>query len=73
MGRGLFLFVDLSFGINLNAMPNRHLPLPPLREESKTNYDDLSYFVVSIFLFVNVLPRPPEKQFPWTDGATVPK
>ena len=73
MGRGLFLFVDLNFGINLNPMPNRHLPLPPSREESKTNYDDHSYFVVSIFLFSNVLLRPPEKQFPWTDGATVPK
>ena len=31
MGRGLFLFVDLSFGINSNPMPNRHLPLPPLK------------------------------------------
>ena len=59
MGRGLFLFVDLSFEINLNSMPNRHLPLPPLREESKTNYDDHSYVVESNFPFVNVFATPP--------------
>ena len=61
VGRGLFLFVNLSFGINLNSMPNRHLPLAPLREESKTDYDDHSYFAVSIFLFVNVLATAPWK------------
>ena len=40
-------FCDLSFGINSNPMPNRHLSLPPLRKELNTNYDDHSYFVVS--------------------------
>ena len=59
MGRGLFLFLDLSFVINLNPMPNRHPPLPPLSEESETNYDDHSYFVVSIFVFVNVFATVP--------------
>ena len=39
----------------------------------KKNYDYHSNFVVSIFLFLNFLPRPPEKQPSWTDGATVPK
>ena len=58
---GLFPFVDLSFGSSFNPMPNRHLPLPPLREESETNYDDHSYYVVSIFIFVNVLATAPLK------------
>ena len=40
---------------------NRHQLLPPLREES--NRYSLKTF----------MPRPPEKQFSWTDGATVPK
>ena len=57
MGRGLYLFVDLSFGIALNLMLIRHHLLPPLREESNRK---LETFV----------PRPPEKQFSWTDGAT---
>ena len=60
MGRGLYLFVDLSFGIALNLMLNRHHLLPPLREESNRKV-------------VTFVPRPPEKQFSWTDGATVPK
>ena len=60
MGRGLYLFVDLSFGIALNLMLNRHHLLPPLREESNRK-------------LVTFVPRPPEKQFSWTDGATVPK
>ena len=34
MDRGLYLFVDLSFGIAFNLMLNRHHLLPPLREES---------------------------------------
>ena len=33
MRRGLYLVVDLSFGIALNLMLNRHHLLPPLREE----------------------------------------
>ena len=60
MGRELYLFVDLSFEIALNLMLNRHHLLPPLREESNRK-------------LVTFVPRPPEKQFSWTDGATVPK
>ena len=60
MGRELYLFVDLSFGIALNLMLKRHHLLPPLREESNRK-------------LVTFVPRPPEKQFSWTDGATVPK
>ena len=56
------LFVDLSFffGIALNLMLNRHHFLPPFREESNCK-------------LVTFVPRPPEKQFSWPDGATVPK
>ena len=46
---------------NLERDLNRHQLLPPLREES--NRYSLKTF----------MPRPPEKQFSWTDGATVPK
>ena len=60
MGRGLYLFVDLSFGIALNLILNRRHLLPPLKEESSRK---LVTFVL----------RPPEKQFSWTDGATVPQ
>ena len=60
MGKGLYLFVDLSFGILLNLMLNRHHLLPPLREESNRK-------------LVTFVPRSPEKQFSRTDGATVPK
>ena len=35
--------------------------------------NDNSYFVLSIFLLINVFATAPEKQFSWTDGATVPK
>ena len=59
-GQRAYLFVDLSFGILLNLMLNRHHLLPPLREESNRK-------------LVTFVPRPPEKQFSWTDGATVPK
>ena len=38
----------------------QHHLLPPLREESNRK-------------LVAFVPRPPEKQFSWTDGATVPK
>ena len=34
MGKGLYLFVDQSFGTTLNLMLNRHQLLPPLRVES---------------------------------------
>ena len=60
MGRELYLFMDLSFGIALNLILNRHHLLPPLREESNRK-------------LVTFVPRPPEKQFSWTDGATVPR
>ena len=59
-GQRAISFVDLSFGIALNLILNRHHLLPPLREESNRK---LETFV----------PWPPEKQFSWTDGATVPK
>ena len=49
MGIGLYLFVDLSFGIALNLMLNRHHLLPHLREESNRK-------------LVTFVPWPPEKQ-----------
>ena len=59
-GWGLFLlFVDLSFWVGLGPVPGMHLPLPPLREESKTSCDGHSCFVVSIFLFVDVFAMAP--------------
>ena len=60
MGKELYLFVDQSSGITLNLMLNRHQLLPPLRESNCCNQKTL-------------MPLLPEKQFSWTDGATVPK
>ena len=60
MGRGLCLFVDLGFGVALNLVLGGRRLLPPLGEGSNRR-------------LVAFVPRPPEKQFSWTDGATVPK
>ena len=76
-GKGLFLFVDLSFGIALNLILNRHPFLSTLRKESRIKYHKNLGTVIGIWYsslqLVNFLPKPPEKPFSWTDEDTLPK